>query len=172
MNLRANREVSLVYGCFVTMLESRAPAGTRAFRLATGGVARAAGERPEGRLRMIMNRTEAAEKEYMVRQEADVALNEAYERQRAAARAAQVQHDRTKARAIERCPRCSGTLETSTLRGASVARCSSCQGVWLDVGELERLLWSKPSLPQRVWHALGGRERPQAAITGDSKGDA
>lgn len=40
-----------------------------------------------------------------------------------------------------KCPRCEATvLEELDRNGVTVDRCASCRGVWLDRGELEKLL--------------------------------
>lgn len=38
------------------------------------------------------------------------------------------------------CPKCSGTWQTVRRNGVVVERCTHCQGVFLDRGELERLI--------------------------------
>lgn len=38
-----------------------------------------------------------------------------------------------------RCPRCKGDLRRVAFRGIQVDRCASCQGLWLDYGELDQL---------------------------------
>lgn len=40
----------------------------------------------------------------------------------------------------ERCGKCGGPFEALFLDGAIVDRCRSCQGVWLDAGEVERMV--------------------------------
>jgi len=37
------------------------------------------------------------------------------------------------------CPRCTSPMEELDRDGISIDRCTSCRGVWLDRGELERL---------------------------------
>lgn len=37
------------------------------------------------------------------------------------------------------CPRCDGTLAEVALEDVLIDRCTKCNGVWLDAGELERL---------------------------------
>lgn len=39
-----------------------------------------------------------------------------------------------------RCPKCGGKLETYTLMEFMLERCTKCEGIWLDKGELEGLL--------------------------------
>lgn len=41
--------------------------------------------------------------------------------------------------ALLQCPRCDGKLAEITLEDVKVDRCNSCQGIWLDAGELESL---------------------------------
>ena len=50
------------------------------------------------------------------------------------------------------CPACFGFMEFETPLGVQLDICSSCQGIWLDAGELERL-----SAP-----ASGGNEKDRA----------
>jgi Zn-finger nucleic acid-binding protein len=38
-----------------------------------------------------------------------------------------------------KCPNCSSTLTTATLKGIEVDRCPNCQGTWLDFQELDAL---------------------------------
>lgn len=38
-----------------------------------------------------------------------------------------------------KCPRCSGELKIEDYEDIEVDRCSGCQGMWLDYGELEQL---------------------------------
>ena len=38
-----------------------------------------------------------------------------------------------------KCPKCGGDLNEVVFRGIRIDRCKSCQGVWLDNGELEKL---------------------------------
>jgi uncharacterized protein len=41
-----------------------------------------------------------------------------------------------------RCPKCGGELEEIMFQGIKIDRCTSCDGVWLDEGELEKLAGS------------------------------
>lgn len=47
--------------------------------------------------------------------------------------------DRIKAICHMKCPKCGGNLNEVAFRGIRIDRCSSCSGVWLDEGELEKL---------------------------------
>lgn len=38
------------------------------------------------------------------------------------------------------CPKCEVELLTKTRSGVEIDQCPSCQGVWLDKGELEKLI--------------------------------
>jgi hypothetical protein len=42
-----------------------------------------------------------------------------------------------------KCPKCGGTLNEVVFRGIKIDRCSACNGVWLDSGELEKLAGSE-----------------------------
>lgn len=57
------------------------------------------------------------------------------------------------------CPRCNTELERSTREGIEVDVCPSCRGVWLDRGELDKII-------ERSEHeegARGGRAAPTYA---------
>ncbi len=41
------------------------------------------------------------------------------------------------------CPKCGHDLVTVSLQGVQVDTCSSCQGMWLDAGELDGMLKSQ-----------------------------
>jgi hypothetical protein len=54
------------------------------------------------------------------------------------------------------CPKCHGTMRTYERNGVHVDQCSDCRGIFLDRGELERLIDA-----ENAWH--GGA--PAAAAT-------
>ena len=39
-----------------------------------------------------------------------------------------------------KCPKCGDALQTINRHGVQIEHCPTCQGKWLDQGELERLL--------------------------------
>ena len=39
-----------------------------------------------------------------------------------------------------RCPKCGAELVQMHYKGIEIDKCSHCQGIWLDCGELERIL--------------------------------
>jgi uncharacterized protein len=39
-----------------------------------------------------------------------------------------------------RCPKCGASLIEMHYKGIEIDKCSRCQGIWLDSGELERML--------------------------------
>ena len=49
------------------------------------------------------------------------------------------------------CPKCSGTMRTYERNGVHVDQCSECRGIFLDRGELDRLIDA-----ENAWHG-GGR---------------
>lgn len=73
-------------------------------------------------------RKKAQEEEYFRRKE-----QEAIEKQRAKRAAEEA------AASALRCPKCQGALAEITHEDVQVDRCTQCNGVWLDAGELERL---------------------------------
>ncbi len=77
-----------------------------------------------------------SEEEYFARQE--------YEKRKAAlaeagSKAAQDERARILAVAKGRCPKCASALVEVHYHGVELDKCSGCGGVWLDVGELERV---------------------------------
>lgn len=79
------------------------------------------------------------EEQYFARKEAELRTRNAEERQRQAELADQTERERLKALHYLRCPKCGMALVTVTLQGVQIDRCQSCDGTWLDQGELERL---------------------------------
>ncbi|MGY1824022.1 TFIIB-type zinc ribbon-containing protein [Geodermatophilus sp. SYSU D00079] len=59
------------------------------------------------------------------------------------------------------CPKCHGTMRTYERNGVHVDQCADCRGIFLDRGELERLVDA-----ETTWHE-GGRP-PQASSPGGS----
>ncbi len=49
------------------------------------------------------------------------------------------------------CPKCSGTMRTYERNGVHVDQCTDCRGIFLDRGELDRLIDA-----ENAWHG-GGR---------------
>ena len=45
-----------------------------------------------------------------------------------------------------RCPKCGAALVEMHYKGIEIDKCSRCQGIWLDSGELERILPEAPGL--------------------------
>jgi hypothetical protein len=54
--------------------------------------------------------------------------------------AAEAERRRTLSVATGRCPRCGAALVPVPYRGVELDKCSRCQGVWLDVGELDQVV--------------------------------
>ncbi len=53
------------------------------------------------------------------------------------------------------CPKCHGTMRTYERNGVHVDQCADCRGIFLDRGELDRLIDAENS-----WH--GGAQAPAA----------
>jgi hypothetical protein len=77
-------------------------------------------------------RRKGQEEEYFYRKE-QAALAKTRDRQAAEER------QRRQAATFMRCPKCAEPLTEITFQDIQVERCTGCQGVWLDPGELERL---------------------------------
>jgi hypothetical protein len=77
------------------------------------------------------------EEEYFARQE--------FERRKKAlteeeSRATEGERQRILAVARNRCPKCAAPLLTITYRNVELDKCSSCDGLWFDCGELDQVL--------------------------------
>lgn len=93
------------------------------------------------------------EDEYFARQE--------FERRKAAlaeapARAAEEERQRVLAVARGRCPKCGAPLVEVHYKGVEIDKCSRCEGVWLDVGELERIAPGDKGLLGGLGRIFGG----------------
>jgi Zn-finger nucleic acid-binding protein len=53
------------------------------------------------------------------------------------------------------CPKCQGTMRTYERNGVHVDQCSECRGIFLDRGELERLIDAENS-----WHGAPAAAHP------------
>jgi Zn-finger nucleic acid-binding protein len=60
------------------------------------------------------------------------------------------------------CPKCQGTMRTYERNGVHVDQCGDCRGIFLDRGELERLVDAENS-----WH--GAARAPQAAPAAEGR---
>ncbi len=54
------------------------------------------------------------------------------------------------------CPKCNGTMRTYERNGVHVDQCSDCRGIFLDRGELERLIDA-----ENAWHGGSRETRPR-----------
>ena len=77
-------------------------------------------------------------------QEAEFFAREEYERQKAIEeekheKMAEGEKDKLKELHYMKCPKCGMDLVTIDYKGLQIDRCSGCEGVWLDCGELEAL---------------------------------
>jgi uncharacterized protein len=69
------------------------------------------------------------------------------------------ERERVKATCYMRCPKCGGNLNEVVFRGIRIDRCSSCGGVWLDNGELEKLAGTEDrSVISDVLGLFGGKK--------------
>lgn len=61
--------------------------------------------------------------------------------------AAEAQEERKRLRELHhmRCPKCGHPMEEEPLEGVAVDRCTFCEGVFFDAGELEQILSKKES---------------------------
>lgn len=76
------------------------------------------------------------EEEYFVRMEFEARKKAEEERQKRLA-----EEEKRKAKELHwmKCPKCGMNLIEIDYKGIKVDKCSACDGVWLDAGELERV---------------------------------
>ncbi len=53
------------------------------------------------------------------------------------------------------CPKCHGTMRTYERNGVHVDQCTECRGIFLDRGELEKLIDA-----ENAWHGRGAQPSP------------
>ena len=53
-----------------------------------------------------------------------------------------------------RCPKCGASLVQMHYKGIEIAKCSYCRGIWLDGGELERMLMEEQGFLQALKRIL------------------
>jgi hypothetical protein len=63
------------------------------------------------------------------------------------------------------CPKCHGTMRTYERNGVHVDQCTDCRGIFLDRGELDRLIDAENS-----WHEGGSHKPAAAASSGHQSG--
>lgn len=91
------------------------------------------------------------EEEYFAEQELKkrAALREKLNREREAARQQQ-----EKSPHWMKCPKCGGELQEKKFEDVMIDQCGSCQGVWLDAGELDLLLHAHQSVVASLGESL------------------
>jgi hypothetical protein len=55
-----------------------------------------------------------------------------------------------------KCPKCGHDLATENLSGVEIDRCTFCEGIWMDAGELEQLFAKKAADRQGIVRKLLG----------------
>jgi len=93
-----------------------------------------------------MSKPTQTEEEYFARENAERLRKIAAEQKKSLGKAEQ---DKLKELHHMRCPKCGMELKEVDVRGVQVDRCFSCNGTWLDAGELEK---------------LGGGQQPESVV--------
>jgi hypothetical protein len=81
------------------------------------------------------------EEEYFARLEFERRKKELADQESSAAEA---ERQRALDAAHNRCPKCGAFLVAVHYRGVELDKCSRCQGIWLDYGELDQVLAEEP----------------------------
>lgn len=92
-----------------------------------------------------------SEDEYFVRQEAERLRKASAERQ---AKIQQEERERERALHFMKCPKCGMQLEEISFGDVHVDKCFSCEGLWLDNGELERIQSKESGFMGRLFGAF------------------
>ena len=92
------------------------------------------------------------EDEYFAREEFERRRKSAAEQQ-----ALLVQEERERRRALHfmKCPKCGMQLEEFAFGDVQIDKCFSCEGIWLDKGELDRIRKQDPGFLHRLLNAFG-----------------
>jgi uncharacterized protein len=93
------------------------------------------------------------EQEYFVRQEAD-RLRKLADQHRKEMEAEQ--REKEKALHYMKCPKCGMELREIEFGDVKIDKCFTCEGLWLDKGELERLQHKETGFVGRLLGALRG----------------
>lgn len=105
-----------------------------------------------------MSKPSDTEEEYFARENAERMRKLAAEQKKSLA-----EGERDKLRQLHhmRCPKCGMELREITVRGVQVDRCFSCNGTWLDAGELEKLAkgQGEGSVMASVLRVFGGGKK-------------
>ena len=88
-----------------------------------------------------------AEDESFVKQELERRKQWAKERE---AKMASEEKQKRKEAHWMKCPKCGMDLSTIELHGVKIDQCPSCNGTWLDAGEMEQLLQADQGLMHKV----------------------
>ena len=90
---------------------------------------------------MSTKKPSESEEEYFARQEAEKQRRLAVEKQK---EMQQAEKDRLKQLHYMRCPKDGMELTTINFKNVQIDRCATCNGTWLDAGELEQLAGKEP----------------------------
>ena len=96
-------------------------------------------------------RPTASEEEYFARQEAERRRKLAQDRQ---ANLAAEEKESARALHFMKCPKCGMQLEDIAFGDVRVDRCFSCEGIWLDKGELETMRQKEGGFLGRMLHVF------------------
>ena len=87
-------------------------------------------------LRPMSDKPSNTEEEYFARENAERLRKLAADQKKDLA---QAERDALRKAHHMRCPKCGLELKTLSFKGVEIDRCFSCNGTWLDAGELEKL---------------------------------
>jgi uncharacterized protein len=98
------------------------------------------------------------EEEYFARENAERLRKLTAEQKKSLA---QADREKLKQQHYMRCPKCGMELKEIAVRGVQVDRCFSCNGTWLDAGELEKLAGGQgpESVMSSILRVFGGGKK-------------
>lgn len=97
---------------------------------------------------MSTDKPSKTEEEYFTKRDMEILKKKRQEAQTEAEQAERRQH-------YMKCPKCGADLEQEEFHGVTIERCPDDRGIWLDAGEIERLMDDQaPGLLARVFSGV------------------
>ena len=97
---------------------------------------------------MSTDKPSRTEEDYFTKRDRELLQNKRHELEEEADREERQQH-------FMKCPKCGANLQPEEFHGVTIDRCSECNGIWLDSGEIESLMTeTEPGLLGRVFGDL------------------
>ncbi len=103
-----------------------------------------------------MTKPSDTEEEYFARENAERLRKLTAEQKKSLA---ETERDQLRKLHHMRCPKCGMELKEISVRGVDVDRCFSCNGTWLDAGELEKLARGEGAVMAAILRVFGAGKK-------------